>query len=83
MSGETRMKGKLVRLRSGLLIAALAMMTACTSVKQDLGMVKEPPDEFRVSPRAPLSMPPQYSLRPPQPGQTRPQEGTTQQQARC
>ena len=76
------MKEILVGLRNGLLVAVLAATAACTSVKEDLGMVKEPPDEFRVTPRAPLSMPPQYSLRPPQPGQTRPQEGTTQQQAR-
>ena len=32
------------------------------------------PDEFRVVTKAPLTLPPDYSLRPPQPGEPRPQE---------
>jgi hypothetical protein len=46
-----------------------------------MGLTKKSPDEFQVVSRAPLSMPPDYSLRPPTPGAPRPQEGTTQQQA--
>lgn len=63
---------------AGLLTGA----AACANVKDQLGIVKDPPDEFRVSSRAPLSLPPEYTLRPPRPGEERPQEGTTQQQAR-
>src|SRR5260221_5118878 len=37
-------------------------------------MGKNPPEEFQVVGRAPLSMPPDYKLRPPAPGTTRPQE---------
>ena len=32
------------------------------------------PDEFRVVTKAPLMLPPDYSLRPPAPGEPRPQE---------
>jgi hypothetical protein len=39
------------------------------------------PDEFTVTTRAPLSMPPDFSLRPPSPGATRPQEQTPRQAA--
>ena len=38
---------------------------------------------FQVVARAPLSVPPDFTLRPPQPGATRPQEGTTRDQARA
>ncbi|TAN62118.1 MAG: DUF3035 domain-containing protein [Magnetospirillum sp.] len=68
-------------------IAALAVLlplvlSACQDAKRALGYEKMPPDEFQVVSRAPLSMPPDFSLRPPQPGATRPQEGTTREQAR-
>ena len=56
---------------------------ACEGVKQQFGMGKQPaPDEFRVVSRAPLSLPPAFTLRPPDPGVARPQEGTATQQAR-
>jgi hypothetical protein len=42
--------------------------------RKALGMGKNPPDEFQVVGRAPLSMPPDYKLRPPVPGAARPQE---------
>ena len=63
---------------AGLILA----LGACEGVKKQLGMTKQSPDEFRVVARAPLSLPPDFSLRPPQPGAVRPQEGTPAQQAR-
>ena len=47
--------------------AALALLTACgeTTVKETLGLDRRAPDEFRVVSRPPLSMPPQFDLRPP------------------
>jgi hypothetical protein len=62
---------------------ALAMpaLAGCSSTKEMLGLTKRSPDEFQVVSRAPLSMPPDYSLRPPTPGAPRPQEGTTTEQA--
>ena len=65
-----------------LALALLAPAAAgCSSAKEMLGLTKRSPDEFQVVSRAPLSMPPDYSLRPPTPGAARPQEGTTTQQA--
>lgn len=55
------------------LIAGVGL-AGCTSTKKALGMSKVTPDEFRVVSKAPLVVPPDYSLRPPAPGQPRPQE---------
>jgi hypothetical protein len=68
-------------------LAALAMLlplalSGCSEAKRALGYEKSTPDEFQVVSRAPLSMPPDFSLRPPQPGADRPQDGTTRDQAR-
>ena len=54
-------------------IAAVGLC-ACGHVSNALGVGKNGPDEFRVVARAPLVVPPDYSLRPPAPGQPRPQE---------
>ena len=69
-----------------LLLAALAVSLpalagGCSSLKEPLCLTKQSPDEFKVVSRAPLSMPPDYNLRPPTPGAPRPQEGTTRDQA--
>ncbi len=73
--------GRLVRVAAIALALPLAL-SACQDAKRALGYEKAPPDEFQVVSRAPLSMPPDFSLRPPQPGASRPQEGTTREQAR-
>jgi len=39
------------------------------------------PDEFAVQRQAPLSVPPDFALTPPQPGAPRPAQGTASQQA--
>ncbi|MBB4265114.1 DUF3035 domain-containing protein [Roseospira visakhapatnamensis] len=57
-------------------------LAACDNPKRALGLEKAAPDEFAVVTRAPLSLPPDFSLRPPEPGAPRPQEGTTRDQAR-
>lgn len=55
-------------------ITALALLASCSNAKETLGLTKQAPDEFAVVKRAPLAMPPEYSLRPPKPGAPRPQE---------
>lgn len=57
------------------------ILSGCESGKELLGLTKRSPDEFQVVSRAPLSMPPDYNLRPPAPGAPRPQEGTARDQA--
>jgi len=60
--------------------AGFAMLVAVSGCSADLsrafGVTRDTPDEFQVTTRAPLSMPPDYTLRPPRPGATRPQEMT-------
>lgn len=58
---------------SGLVVGA-AGLAGCHSAAQAFGMSKVTPDEFRVVTKAPLTLPPDYSLRPPAPGEPRPQE---------
>jgi hypothetical protein len=63
-------------------ISLILALSACEGVREQFGLTKQSPDEFRVVSRAPLSLPPDFTLRPPEPGIARPQEGTTTQQAR-
>lgn len=70
-------------LRAATLLAlASLVLSGCAEAKRAMGYDKAPPDEFQVVSRAPLSMPPDFSLRPPTPGVDRPQEGNTRDQAR-
>jgi hypothetical protein len=66
------------RPRPALLIAVLLLPLAACGGTQDfarnIGLVRDAPDEFTVTTRAPLSMPPDLSLPPPTPGASRPQE---------
>jgi hypothetical protein len=59
----------------GLGLAALLVLPlgACSGTLADkLGMGKRAPDEFAVVSRQPLIVPPDFDLRPPQPGAERP-----------
>ena len=50
-------------------------------IERDFGLVRDAPDEYTVTTRAPLSMPPDAQLASPQPGADRPQEQSTRTQA--
>jgi hypothetical protein len=72
--------------RAILTLAALALLMstagcAVAGLRQAMGLEKTPPDEFQVMARAPLSMPPDFNLRPPEPGAPRPQEMAPRDQA--
>jgi len=56
------------------LSASAALLSGCTGLQQAIGIAKSPPDEFAVVKKAPLVIPPDYTLRPPEPGAPRPQE---------
>ena len=60
---------------------AVALGGCGNQIRQALGMTKHSPDEFLTVAHAPLTLPPDYNLRPPQPGAPRPQEGTASEQA--
>ncbi|MBY0338410.1 MAG: DUF3035 domain-containing protein [Acetobacteraceae bacterium] len=64
-----------------LLLAAPALV-ACGDTARTIGLTRDAPDEFQVTTRAPLSMPPSLSnLPPPRPGAPRPQEIPAARQA--
>jgi hypothetical protein len=71
-----------VSFRSALLFALIAASAGgCAGISKALGDGKNPPDEFAVATKAPLVVPPDYSLRPPRPGESRPQELSPSQRA--
>ncbi len=71
-----------VRLGGLLLLGAVAAVGGCSgTVQENLGLGKRSPDEFQVVRRAPLILPPDYSLRPPAPGEPGPASQDTAAQA--
>jgi Protein of unknown function (DUF3035) len=61
--------------------AGASLLAGCSDLKQAIGLDPPMPDEFAVESRAPLTIPPDFDLRPPEPGAPRPQEKSTDQQA--
>ena len=61
-------------IRSITLVAGAALALGACDVAKTLGIDREGPDEFQVLRRAPLTVPPDFRLRPPSPGAVRPQE---------
>lgn len=56
-----------------MVCCAVGLTTAgCSGTQEALGLGKRQPDEFAVYTRAPLSLPPDYALRPPEPGSSSP-----------
>jgi len=51
-----------------LSVSALSLAACGDSTKRALGLERTAPDEFAIVPRAPLSQPPDFKLRPPRPG---------------
>lgn len=68
--------------KSALIVLASFALVGCSGVSDQLGLKKQAPDEFAVIKRAPLQLPPNYTLRPPTPGAARPQEKNTTDTAR-
>ena len=66
-----------------VLVAASAAVSGCASVQRAVGATRTAPDEFRIVTQAPLTLPPDYNLRPPRPGEARPQENAPNAEARA
>src|SRR5271157_6182643 len=69
--------------RLALLAGSALTLAGCNSNTffRSLGFIHDAPDEFTVTTRAPLAMPPDFALNPPRPGAPRPQEQSERQQA--
>lgn len=63
------------------ILAAAALGTLLSGCGAGGLLNRERPDEFAVQRQTPLVVPPDFQLRPPQPGTPRPTEGTAAQQA--
>lgn len=63
-----------IRLIAPATIVVLLCGCSASSLSRTFGLTRDSPDEFTVVTRAPLSMPPDFNLRPPEPGAPRPQE---------
>jgi hypothetical protein len=74
----------LSRARFTILAVSIAALSlgGCDSLRRAAGVDKSPPDEFSVVSRAPLELPPDYTLRPPRAGALRAQEVAPTDQAR-
>ncbi len=59
-------------------VALILPLASCggmgESLSRTFGFTRDSPDEFAVTTQAPLTLPPDYSIRPPQPGAPRPQD---------
>ncbi|HVC59799.1 MAG TPA: DUF3035 domain-containing protein [Acetobacteraceae bacterium] len=80
--GTSRRRGQslAVLLLAGCTLA-LASCGSGDTLSRTFGLTRDAPDEFLVTTRAPLSMPPDFSLRPPSPGAPRPMEQSERRQA--
>jgi hypothetical protein len=64
------------------LLGGLLLLSGCgDNLSRTIGLQRDLPDEFTVTTSPPLSMPPDYNLRPPRPGAPRPQAQSDRQEA--
>ncbi|MFZ4125165.1 MAG: DUF3035 domain-containing protein [Rickettsiales bacterium] len=70
-----------MRLHPYPLILTALLLAACegNEVREAVGLTREAPDEFVVVSRPPLSVPPDFELKPPRPGEIRAADSTEHQ----
>ena len=73
-----------MRLKTLMLTTACAAMglSACNTTTKALGLTKNAPNEFNILTKAPLVVPPEYNLRPPQIGTSSAENNYSQKSAR-
>lgn len=67
---------------AAFLCAGVLLLSGCNSLKRELGVARNSPDEFTVVKRAPLTLPPDYALRPPADAEAAPPAAETADAAR-
>lgn len=66
-----------------ILGCSTALLSACSTTREQFDFSKKAPDEFAVMTRAPLEMPTSNDLPTPSPGAPRPQESAPEDQAKA
>jgi Protein of unknown function (DUF3035) len=82
MDNEAALKRQGLSLLAVASFCSMLLLGGCTSLRQMVGLDRTGPDEFAVESRAPLTIPPEFELRPPQLGAARPQEVSAAERAR-
>jgi hypothetical protein len=59
---------KTMMTRTGAVLLCAAALTGCQTLRESAGLTKTSPDEFAVTTKAPLVIPPGFNLLPPTPG---------------
>lgn len=68
--------------QSAAAILGVSLLLGGCGISKAVGGGKNPPDEFAITTKAPLVVPPDYALKPPKPGEARPQELSPSERAR-
>jgi hypothetical protein len=72
----------MMKISAPVLLLAPLLLAGCADTARNFGLTRDAPDEFQVTTRAPLSMPPSLGNLPtPRPGASRPQELSAREQA--
>src|SRR5438552_3861247 len=82
MDNEAALKRRGLSLLAVASLCSMLLLCGCQSLRQMVGIDRTGPDEFAVELRAPLTIPPDFELRPPQLGAARPQEVSAAERAR-
>ena len=83
MTSRNNRRWSRVSTGSWLVVLSLGVV-GCSGISDQIsGRGKYAPDEFSVVSRAPLTLPPDYGLRPPDPGALRPQDSRAQDVAKA
>ena len=56
------------RIRLAAILGTALVLISCQALRQATGLTKQSPDEFTILTKSPLVIPPDFNLRPPQPG---------------
>ena len=75
------LRGRAVAVPAILALSVL-VLSACSNVRETLGLSRRSPDEFTVVTKAPLVIPPDFTLRPPRPGEKAVGEVSARERAR-
>lgn len=74
--------GNRAHLLAVICAVGVILLSGCTDFRRAIGLDRAGPDEFAVESRAPLTIPPDFDLRPPQPGAPRPQDANVAEKAK-